>query len=144
MLVTVAAADSAKVQKKSTAFLYIAKRNHTLCTLYINRRVHCLFYSMMIRNKFVLSEFRNFFGSITWKHSNTMDTKMCPLFYILKLLMLVAVKINPDIFGDSFRQKHCWANICWRYVFQNTSNFLFYKNHSKVIDKSIIIPDRIF
>ena len=40
MLATVAAADSAKVQKKSTAFLYIVKRNHTLCTLYINRRVH--------------------------------------------------------------------------------------------------------
>ena len=38
MLVTVAT----KVQKKSTAFLYIAKRNHTLCTLYINRRVRTL------------------------------------------------------------------------------------------------------
>ena len=35
MLATVAATDSAKVQKKSTAFLYIAKQNHTLCTLYI-------------------------------------------------------------------------------------------------------------
>ena len=46
MLVTVAAADSAKVQKKSTAFLNIAKRNHTLCTLYINRRVNCVFYSI--------------------------------------------------------------------------------------------------
>ena len=33
-------------EKKSTAFLYIAKRNHTLCTLYINRRVYCVFYSM--------------------------------------------------------------------------------------------------
>ena len=43
MLATVAAADSAKVQKKSTAFLYIAKWNHTLCTLYINRRVNCVF-----------------------------------------------------------------------------------------------------
>ena len=46
MLTTVAAADSAKVQKKSTAFLYIAKRNHTLCTLYINRLVNCVFYSI--------------------------------------------------------------------------------------------------
>ena len=43
MLATVAAADSAKVQKKSTAFLYIAKRNHTL---YINKRVNCVFYSI--------------------------------------------------------------------------------------------------
>ena len=41
---TVAAADSAKVLKKSTAFLFIAKRNHVLCTLYINRRVNCEFY----------------------------------------------------------------------------------------------------
>ena len=48
MLVMVAAADSAKVQKKSTAFLYIAKLNHTLCTLYINRRVNCVFYSIHI------------------------------------------------------------------------------------------------
>ena len=32
--------------EKSTAFLYIAKRNHTLCTLYINRRVNCVFYSI--------------------------------------------------------------------------------------------------
>ena len=46
MLATVAAADSAKVQRKSTASLYIAKWNHTLCTLYINRRVHCVFYSI--------------------------------------------------------------------------------------------------
>ena len=46
MLAMVAAADGAKVQKKSTAFLYIAKRNHTLCTLYINRCVHCVFYSI--------------------------------------------------------------------------------------------------
>ena len=49
MLPAVAAADSAKVQKKSTAFLYIAKQNHTLCTLYINRRVHCVFYSIQVR-----------------------------------------------------------------------------------------------
>ena len=42
MLATVAAADSAKVQKKSTAFLYIAKRNHTLCTLYVNTRTLCV------------------------------------------------------------------------------------------------------
>ena len=33
MLATVATADSAKVQKKSTAFLCVEKRNHTLCTL---------------------------------------------------------------------------------------------------------------
>ena len=38
MLATVAAADSASTVKKSTAFLYIAKRNHTLYTLDINRR----------------------------------------------------------------------------------------------------------
>ena len=30
MLATVAAADSAEEQKKSTAFLYRVKRNHTL------------------------------------------------------------------------------------------------------------------
>ena len=45
MLATVAATDSAKIQKKSTAFLYIANRNQTLCTLYINRCVNCVFYS---------------------------------------------------------------------------------------------------
>ena len=44
MLATVGAADSAKVQKKSTAFLYIAKRNHMLR---INRRIHCVFYSIL-------------------------------------------------------------------------------------------------
>ena len=49
MLATVAAADSAKVQKKSTAFLYIAKRNHTLCMLYINRRVNYVFYSITLQ-----------------------------------------------------------------------------------------------
>ena len=48
MLATVAAADSAKVQKKSTEVLYIAKRNHTLCTLYINRCVNCVFYSITV------------------------------------------------------------------------------------------------
>ena len=47
MLATVAAADSAKVKKKSTAFLYIAKWNHTLCALYINRRVNCVIYSIL-------------------------------------------------------------------------------------------------
>ena len=46
MLAMVAAADSAKVQKKSTAFLYIAKQNHTLCTLFINRCANCVFYSI--------------------------------------------------------------------------------------------------
>ena len=39
------AAVSAKVQKKSTAFLYIAKQNHRLYTIYRNRRVQCVFYS---------------------------------------------------------------------------------------------------
>ena len=48
MLATVAAADSDKVQKKTTALLYIAKWNHMLCTLYMNRRVHCVFYSNTI------------------------------------------------------------------------------------------------
>ena len=48
MLATVAAADSASTVRKSTAFLYIAKRNHMLCTLYINRRIHCVFYSNKI------------------------------------------------------------------------------------------------
>ena len=32
--------------KKVQHFLYIAKRNHTLCTLFINRRVNCVFYSI--------------------------------------------------------------------------------------------------
>ena len=32
--------------EKSTAFFYVAKQNHTLCTLYINRREHYVFYSM--------------------------------------------------------------------------------------------------
>ena len=48
MLARAAAADSASTVRKSTAFLYIAKRNHTLCTLYINRRVHCVLYSNML------------------------------------------------------------------------------------------------
>ena len=47
MLATAAAANIKKVQIKSTACLYIAKRNHTLCTLYINRRVNCVFYSIV-------------------------------------------------------------------------------------------------
>ena len=46
MLATVAAADSTSTVRKITASLYIAKRTHTLCTLFINRRVHCVFYSM--------------------------------------------------------------------------------------------------
>ena len=48
--------DSAKVKKKSTAFLYIAKRNHTLCTLYINRRVHFVFYSKCFIYKYFLKD----------------------------------------------------------------------------------------
>ena len=40
----------AKVHKKSTAFLYIAKRNHMLCTLYVKRRVNCVFYSISSRS----------------------------------------------------------------------------------------------
>ena len=46
MLATVAAADSAGTVGKKYRFLYIAKRNHTLSTLYIKRRVYCVFYSI--------------------------------------------------------------------------------------------------
>ena len=49
MLMTVAAADSAStVRKKYSVSIYIARRNHTLCTLYINRHIHCVFYSIII------------------------------------------------------------------------------------------------
>ena len=46
MLATIAAADNASTVRKK--FLYIAKRNHMLCTLYINIHVHCVFYSIII------------------------------------------------------------------------------------------------
>ena len=60
MLATVAAAHSAStVNIKSTAFLYRAKRNHTLCTLYINRHIHCVFYSNEEKNHFISFILRN-------------------------------------------------------------------------------------
>ena len=48
MLVTVAAAYIKKVQiKKYSVFIYSEAEPHAwLCTLYINRRVNCVFYSM--------------------------------------------------------------------------------------------------
>ena len=48
MLAKIATADSASTVIKSTAFLYIAKRNHTLSTLYINTRGNFVFYSIYI------------------------------------------------------------------------------------------------
>ena len=52
LLVWEALLTALKYRKKYSVFIYITKRNHTLCTLYINRRVHCVFYSkcQYIRN----------------------------------------------------------------------------------------------
>ena len=81
MLATVAAADSAKVQKKSTAFLFIAKRKHTLCTLYINRRANCVFYSISI--------FQNIVVYLLSGCPNDAQTPFC-----LTLMLLVANLAN--------------------------------------------------
>ena len=48
MLAKIAAADSASTVLKRTAFLFIAKRNHTLSTLYINTRGNFVFYSIYV------------------------------------------------------------------------------------------------
>ena len=50
MLATVAAADSAKVQKKNTAFLFIAKRkpHAIMCALYKQTRKFCVLQYFLV------------------------------------------------------------------------------------------------
>ena len=45
MLATVAAADSTSIVSKEYSIFIYSEWNHTLYTLYINRRVQCVFYS---------------------------------------------------------------------------------------------------
>ena len=52
MLATVAAADSAKVQKKSIAFLCIAKRSHAMYAIFKQTRILCVL--QYIRLKIVI------------------------------------------------------------------------------------------
>ena len=47
-LIDVSATSGLK-KENSTAFLYIAKRNQTLCTLYINIRGNFVFYSIIVK-----------------------------------------------------------------------------------------------
>ena len=73
MLVTVAAADSAeKVQKKSTAFLYIAKRNQTLCVLqYMTSLMQFVLSSM--RKKICIRE-----SSVFWRPRGPSNSPVAP------------------------------------------------------------------
>ena len=49
MLATVDAADSAStVIKKYSVFIYSEAEPHAMYAIYINRRVHCVFYSIQI------------------------------------------------------------------------------------------------
>ena len=49
MLAMVAATDSAStVRKKYSVFIYSEAEPHTMYAIYINRRVHCVFYSNLI------------------------------------------------------------------------------------------------
>ena len=52
MLATVAAANIKKVQiKKYSVFIHSEAQPHAMYAVYVNRRVHCVYYIMHIRNK---------------------------------------------------------------------------------------------